>query len=42
VHTLKIIAAGFLLLALCLLAGRWFGGPTPAAARVFLWRVSRG
>jgi hypothetical protein len=40
-HTIKVIAGGFVLLALCLLIGRWIGGPTPAAglataAKVFL------
>ena len=46
-HTVKVIVGGFLLLALCLLIGRWIGGPTPAiglarAARVFLllWLVA--
>lgn len=45
-HTIKVIAGGFVLLALCLLIGRWMGGPTPAtglatAAKVFilLWLI---
>jgi hypothetical protein len=29
-HTLKVITAGFLVLTICLLAGRWLGA-TPAA-----------
>ena len=47
-HTLKVIAGGFVLLALCLLIGRWIGGPTPAglatAAKVFipLWLIAAG
>jgi hypothetical protein len=48
VHTLKVIAAGFALLALCLLAGRALG-PTSSAglalgAKVFLplWLVGAG
>ena len=48
-HTLKVIAGGFVLLALCLLIGRWFGGPTTAvgltkAIKVFvpLWFVAAG
>jgi hypothetical protein len=46
-HTVKVIAGGFVLLALCLLAGRLVGGPAPAvgvagAARLFipLWLVA--
>jgi hypothetical protein len=46
-HTLKVIAGGFVLLALCLLVGRSIGGAPPAvglakAARVFipLWLVA--
>jgi hypothetical protein len=45
-HTLKVIAGGILLLAVCLLAGRWLGA-TPAAGmatavKVFvpLWFVA--
>jgi len=48
-HTIKVIAGGLVLLALCLLIGRWIGGPTPAlglakAAKVFipLWLVAAG
>ncbi len=48
-HTIKVIAGGFVLLAVCLLIGRWVGGPTPAtglatAAKVFmpLWLVAAG
>ena len=29
-HTVEVIAGGLALLALCLLAGRFFGGATPA------------
>jgi len=46
-HTIKVIAGGFLLLALCLLIGRWIGGAAPAtalanAAKIFipLWLVA--
>jgi hypothetical protein len=45
-HTLKVIAGGFALLALCLLVGRLAGGPGSAAlataAKVFipLWLVA--
>jgi hypothetical protein len=49
VHTIKVIAAGFGLLAVCLLIGRWLGLSTPAAgvamgARVFmpLWLIVAG
>jgi hypothetical protein len=40
-HTLKVIAGGFLLLAVCLLIGRVVGGQTPAegvagAAKLFI------
>lgn len=44
-HTIKVIAAGFGLLGLCLLIGAWLGSPTSAglatAAKVFipLWLV---
>jgi hypothetical protein len=48
-HTVKVIAGGFLLLAVCLLIGRLVGGPTPgaslaSAARLFLplWLVAAG
>ena len=48
-HTLKVIAGGLALLGLCLLVGRWLGGPVPAvglakAIRVFipLWLVAAG
>ncbi len=48
-HTIKVIAGGFVLLAVCLLIGRWIGGPTPAAglataAKVFipLWFIAAG
>lgn len=47
-HTIKVIAGGFALLALCLLLARVFGGPEPArlvsAARWFLplWLVGAG
>jgi hypothetical protein len=48
-HTIKVIGAGFALLALCLLLGRAIGGPGPAAglaqgAKVFipLWFVAAG
>jgi hypothetical protein len=48
-HTLKVIAAGLALLAVCLLVGRWMGGASPAvglatAAKVFipLWLVAAG
>jgi hypothetical protein len=48
-HTIKVIAGGIALLAVCLLVGRWMGGPSPAAglataAKVFipLWLVAAG
>ena len=48
-HTIKVIAGGLLLLALCLLIGRWLGGSAPAtalanSAKVFiaLWLVAAG
>ena len=48
-HTVKVIAGGFVLLALCLLIGRLVGGPAPAAgaasaAKLFipLWLVAAG
>lgn len=47
-HTVKVVAGGFGLLALCLLVGRWVGA-TPAvgladAVKVFiaLWLVAAG
>jgi hypothetical protein len=46
-HTIKVIAGGFLLLAVCLLIGRLVGGSAPAgslasAAKLFipLWLVA--
>jgi hypothetical protein len=46
-HTVKVIAAGFALLAICLFVGRWLGGAAPAAgvatgAKIFiaLWLVA--
>jgi hypothetical protein len=48
-HTLKVIAGGFALLALCLFLGRMIGGPMPVAgmatgAKLFipLWLVASG
>ena len=48
-HTIKVIAAGFSLLGLCLLIGAWLGSPTSVAglataAKVFipLWLVGAG
>ena len=48
-HTVKIIAAGFVLLAFCLLVGRYGAGASPAtgmatAAKAFLalWLVAAG
>jgi len=48
-HTIKVIAGGLVLLALCLLIGRWVGGATPAiglvrAVKVFvpLWFIAAG
>jgi hypothetical protein len=48
-HTIKVIAGGFVLLALCLMIGLWLGGPTPSAglataAKVFvpLWLIAAG
>jgi len=48
-HTVKVIAGGLVLLAVCLLIGRWVGGATPAvglvkAVKVFvpLWLVAAG
>ena len=47
-HTIKVIAGGLALLAVCLLVGRWLG-PTPAlglakAAKIFLplWLIGAG
>jgi hypothetical protein len=49
IHTVKVIAGGFVLLAFCLLIGRLVGGPAPAAgvataAKLFipLWMVAAG
>src|SRR2546422_11773473 len=48
-HTLKVIAGGFVLLGVCLLIGRWLGGPTPAIGMIgavkgfiALWLVAAG
>jgi len=48
-HTIKVIAGGFVLLGLCLFVGRWLGHPDPVAgvaraARIFipLWLVGAG
>jgi hypothetical protein len=46
-HTLKVLGAGFVLLALCLLAGRGLGGAAPGIARgamIFLplWLIGAG
>jgi hypothetical protein len=47
-HTLKVIAGGFILLAVCLLIGRWAGGTTAegvaGAAKLFipLWLLLAG
>jgi hypothetical protein len=48
-HTVKVIAGGLVLLGLCLLIGRWIGGPAPeaglsAAAKLFvpLWLIAAG
>ncbi len=45
-HTIKVIAGGLVLLGLCLLAGRWLGGPAglATAARLFipLWLIGAG
>src|SRR2546430_11903616 len=49
IHTLKVIAGGFVLLGVCLLIGRWLGGPTPAIGMIgagkgfmALWLVAAG
>ncbi len=46
-HTIKVIAGGLVLFGVCLLIGRWVGGPGPAvgvvkAVKVFipLWLVA--
>jgi len=46
-HTIKVIAGGFMLLAVCLMLGRWLGGASQAtslatAAKVFLplWLIA--
>jgi len=48
-HTIKVIAGGLVLLALCLLVGRLIGGPIPtvglvrgATAFIPLWLVAAG
>ena len=47
-HTVKVIAGGLALLAVCLLLGRWLGGPRAAAlasgVKVFLplWLIGAG
>ncbi len=48
-HTIKVIAAGFGLLGLCLVLGAWLGSPSPGvglatAAKVFipLWLIGAG
>lgn len=47
-HTIKVIALGFALLALCLMVGRVLGGPQSSAlttaAKVFipLWLIAAG
>ncbi len=48
-HTIKVIAGGFALLAVCLLIGRLVGGPASAAvlagaAKLFipLWLIAAG
>jgi hypothetical protein len=48
VHTLKVIAGGFVLLVACIVVSRWLGGDRPAAfaagAKLFLplWLVAAG
>jgi hypothetical protein len=47
-HTVIVIAGGFALLGLCVLVGRWVGGPPPgalpSAALVFIpiWLIAAG
>lgn len=48
-HTVKVVAGGFILLGLCLLVGRWLGEPDSIAglargARIFipLWLAGAG
>lgn len=48
-HTVKVIAAGFVLLVLCLLIGRWLGGANEAGATagaiktfLVLWLIGAG
>ena len=47
-HTVKVIAVGIALLALCLLVARWVGGPAPLVlargAKIFipLWLIGTG
>jgi multisubunit Na+/H+ antiporter MnhF subunit len=48
-HTVKVIAGGLILLAVCLLIGRFVGGPAPpdgvvGAAKLFipLWLIIAG
>ena len=46
-HTIKVIAGGFALLALCLLIGRWMGGPDAGVvtgAKIFIpvWLIGAG
>ena len=48
-HTVRVIASGFVLLAACLLIGRWLGGPSQSAGfalavKVFLplWFIATG
>ena len=38
-HTIKVIAGGLVLLALCLLIGRWVGGATPGMGLVRVVKV---
>ena len=41
-HTLKILLAGFVLLCVCLLVGRWLGGASKTAVQAFLvlWLIA--
>jgi len=48
-HTVKVVAGGIVLLGLCLVAGRWLGGPDATAGlargtRIFipLWFAGAG